>query len=63
MMRPSLGADRHRGAHIFDARQRQRLAAHLARSCAQPSAAMTPMTKAMKTLEGAVTGISEVSAR
>ena len=32
-------------------------------SCAQPSTAITPMTKARKTLDGAVTGISVVSAR
>ncbi len=61
---PVGGADRDGRADIFDAGQRQRLAAHLAAdSCAQPSAAMTTMTKARKTLDGAVTGISEVSAR
>ena len=30
MMRQSVEPDGHRGAHIFDARQRQRLGAHLA---------------------------------
>ena len=64
MMRKSPEPTAMRGAHIFDAGQRQRLAS-APRGCswAQPSTDMTPMTKARKTLDGAVTGISVVSAR
>ncbi len=60
---PVRRADRNGSLDIFYPRQRQSFPRTSRDICAQPSTDMTRMTKARKTFVGAVTGMSDVSAR